>query len=130
MAGGNAVPREALRRKVDELEAELAGEGAGPLEKLLASNVALAWLSANEAETAAAAAREASPPRAEYLDRRRDRARKRLEGAARTLAVVRKLLRPAPAPIEVATRLGRGRGGPAAAARARQNVPCGAGVAN
>jgi hypothetical protein len=117
--GGQVVLKEATLRRANELEAELAGPDAAPLEKVLAGHVGTCWLAAAEAELTAANARGAPPARADFLDRRRDRARKRLESAARTMALVHKLLRPAPAPLEVATRLG------AAATRtaARQGTP-------
>ncbi len=118
--GGHALGKEAAMRRATELEAELAGPDASPLEKLLAGHVTVAWLAAAEAEATAAANGKAAPlPRADFLDRRRDRAHKRLESALKTLAIVRKLLRPAPSPVEVATRLG----GVAARAAARQNAP-------
>jgi hypothetical protein len=117
--GGQVVLKEATLRRANEIEAELAGPDASPLEKVLAGNVAVAWLAAAEAELTALHSRSGPPARADFLDRRRDRARKRLEGAARTLALVRKLLRPAPAPLEEATRLGAA----AARAAARQAAP-------
>jgi hypothetical protein len=102
--GGQPVLKEATVRQATELENDLAGAHASPLEKVLASHVAASWLAVAEARTTAANARSASLPQAEYLDRRRDRAGQRLESAAKTLALVRKLILPAPAPIEVATR--------------------------
>ena len=104
-AGGDSITREAIVRKAGAVEAEFAGPDASPLERLLAASVAVCWLGAAEAEIAAADGAAGPTPKAEYLDRRRDRARKRLESALKTLALVRKLLRPTPAPPGVASRL-------------------------
>ena len=117
--GGQPAIKEATLRRANELETELAGNDPSPLEKVLASHVAVAWLAAAEAETTAVNGRSMPVGHAEFLDRRRDRAGKRLESAAKTLAIVRKLLLPAPAPIEIATRLG----GQAARAATRMNAP-------
>jgi hypothetical protein len=127
-AAGSTVHVEAILRRTAALEAELAGEGAPPLERLLAGHVGTCWLAACEAEMTAANARGAAPPRASFLDQRRDRAGRRLEGAVKTLAVVKKLLRPAPSPVEVATRL---HGAPKRPGRRHAApAPCGAGVEN
>jgi hypothetical protein len=123
-ADGNLVIKEATCRKARELEAEVAGTDPSPLEKLLAGNIVLAWLSAAEAEVTAAVAKKPTPAQADYLDRRRHRAHKRLESAVKAMAVVRKLLYPSPAPIEVATRMG----GVAARAARRPSMPACAGV--
>jgi hypothetical protein len=127
-AGGSTVHVEAFLRRTAALEDDLAGEGAAPLERVLAGHVATCWLAAAEAEMTAANARGAAPPRASFLDQRRDRAGRRLEGAVKTFALVRKLLRPAPSPVEVATRL---RGAPQRPGRRHAApAPCGAGVEN
>jgi hypothetical protein len=102
--GTNAALKECIMRRVEGLEAELAGPDAPPLERLLASSVATSWLAATEAELTAARAKGAPVPHVEFLDRRRDRARKRLEGSVKTMALVKKLLRPALSPIQIATR--------------------------
>jgi hypothetical protein len=127
-AEGNVAVKEASYRKARELEAEVAGNDPSPLEKLLANNIVIAWLSAAEAEVTAAVAKGVTPAQADYLDRRRHRAHKRLESAVKAMAVVRKLLYPSPAPIEVATRLG----GKAHCGVRRQSAsPCvGVGVEN
>jgi hypothetical protein len=116
--GGQPVLKEATVRQANDLENELTGPDASPLEKVLAGHVAASWLAVAEARTTAANARSASLPQAEYLDRRRDRAGQRLESAAKTMALVKKLLRPAPSPVEVATRTA----GVAGRATARQGV--------
>jgi hypothetical protein len=86
--GGHVALKETNLRRARQLEAELAGPDASPLEQVLAENVAVAWLAVNEAELTALHSRSGPLPRADFLDRRRARARKRLESAARTLALV------------------------------------------
>jgi hypothetical protein len=129
--GGQPAVKEAMVRHAAEMEADLAGgPGASALEKVLAGHVTLAWLAESEAEVTAASAatgRTVPLPHADFLDRRRERASKRLESATKNFAVVRKLLLPAPAPIEVATRLG---GAAARAARRRDPATEPVGVAN
>jgi hypothetical protein len=126
-AAGSTVTKEAVLRRAAALEADLAGEGAGPLERVLAGHVATCWLAACEAEITAAGARGAAPPRANFLDQRRDRAGRRLEGAVKTLALVKKLLRPAVSPLDIATRAAHGRRA-GARQNGRQEVPVAAGV--
>jgi hypothetical protein len=126
-AAGSTVHIEAILRRAAALEAQLAGESAAPLERLLAGHVGTCWLAACEAEITAANARGAAPPRANFLDQRRDRAGRRLEGAVKTLALVRKLLRPAVSPLDIATRQATGRRAGARQNR-RQEVPVAAGV--
>jgi hypothetical protein len=126
-AAGSVVTKEAILRRTATLEAELAGPDAPPLEKVLAGHVGTCWLAACEAEITAPNARGATPPRADFLDRRRDRAGKRLEGAVKALALVRKLLRPAVSPLDIATRAAPGRHAGARQNR-RQEAPVAAGV--
>jgi hypothetical protein len=95
-AGKNLVAREALRRKLAALRAELAGPTPTPIERLLAERAALCWLAVYEFE--AAAAQQLGPialALADYYQRRIDRAHKRYLTALRTLATVRKLAVPA-----------------------------------
>jgi hypothetical protein len=127
-AAGCTVHVEAFLRRAAALEAELAGPDAPPLEKVLAGHVGTCWLAACEAEITAANARAAPPPRANFLDQRRDRAGRRLEGAVKTLALVKKLLRPAVSPLDIATRAAHGRRA-GARQNGRQEVPVAAGVA-
>jgi hypothetical protein len=127
-AGGSVVTKEAILRRAAALEDELVGPDPPPLEKVLAGHVGTCWLATCEAEITAANARGGAPPRANFLDQRRDRAGRRLEGAVKTLALVRKLLRPAPSPVEVATRLRGAAGRPGR--RHAAPAPCGVGVEN
>jgi hypothetical protein len=127
-AGGSVVTKEAILRRAGALEAELAGPDAPPLEKVLAGHVGTCWLAAAEAEVTAAKARGAPPPRANFLDQRRDRAQRRLESSVKTLALVKKLLRPAVSPLDIATRAAHGRRA-GASQNGRQQVPVAVGGA-
>jgi hypothetical protein len=104
-AAGDITLKEAILRRIEELKSELAPADAPLLERILAANVALGWLAVHEAELTAANAQGALPPRADYLDRRRDRAHRRLESAVKTMSLVKKLLQPTPSPLEIATRV-------------------------
>jgi hypothetical protein len=103
----NPMLTEPAMLRVAALEAELAPIGSCPEIRLAAQNVAVCWLAAYEAEITASKAAKHKKMRgqSEHCDRRRDRAQRRYQAALRTLATVRKLLRPALKPIEVATRL-------------------------
>jgi hypothetical protein len=95
VSGPNLLMREALRRKLAELKAELLpGPATTPLEELLVERVGAGWLQTAYADAAAAQAREKALDLAqlEQQQRRQERAQKGYLAAIRTLAVVRKLL--------------------------------------
>jgi hypothetical protein len=108
VVGVNTLAKEALVAKLTGLKQELAGESPSPLERLLCERVVACWLAVNEVDLTAAGARGLSLAQAKFHEHRRDRAHQRFLQATKTLAIVRKLLRPAPSPVEVATRLGAG----------------------
>ncbi len=103
----NPLLTESAMKRVAALEEELGQEVTCPAERLAAQNVAVCWLAVYEAEITASKTlnRKKLHAKAEHCDRRRDRAHRRYQAALRTLATLRKLLRPALKPIEVATRL-------------------------
>ena len=103
----NPMLTESSMLRVAALEAELAPAGSSPEVRLAAQNVAFCWLAAYEAEITASKTvkRKKLQKQTDHCDRRRDRAHRRYQAALRTLAAVRKLLRPLPTPIEIATRL-------------------------
>ncbi len=104
-AGGNPVLTEAHLRFANEEKTNLAGADASPLEQLLAEHAATCWLARYEAQRTADQNLAQAPARVACLDLRLDRASRRYESALKTLAVVRKLDRPAPRPIDIATKL-------------------------
>jgi hypothetical protein len=95
MAGKDVGFREAVRRKLELLRADLLGENPTPVERLLAERVAACWLQVQDAELRAAQARDATLRQAEFHQKRMDAANRRLLAAVKTLALVRKLAVPA-----------------------------------
>jgi hypothetical protein len=75
-------PIETLRQELNDVAAELAGENPTPIEEMLASTVALAWFDLRVAEADAVVQRKLSNERADYAERRVDRAHRRLMSAA------------------------------------------------
>jgi hypothetical protein len=108
MAGDNVMMFESWRRQVEQLKAEVAGESASPLERLLAGRVGAAWLQVQCADAGGVVVQGGRPADEATALRRQDAAHRRLLGAIKTLAVVRRLLRPPVSPVEVASRLGAG----------------------
>jgi hypothetical protein len=93
-AGNNLAIQEASERKLKALVAELAGPDPTPIERLLAERAAVCWWLVHEYERRYAA--ESSMPiiRADYQQRRLDRAHRRFLTALKTLATVRRLALP------------------------------------
>jgi hypothetical protein len=102
--GTNLLLGEAMRRRLRELRDELGG-GRSPVEGLLVSRVLLSWMQANHYDCLAAQALVGSQ-RLRELQKLQDAAHRRHLAALKTLAIVRKLMTPAPSPVQVATRLG------------------------
>jgi len=91
------VAREAMGRKLEGMRREILGEGATPLEGLLADRVVLCWLQLYYAEIkhAEMALRDAPDidwTQDEYHQRRVDRLQRRYVAAIKGLAQVRRLL--------------------------------------
>jgi hypothetical protein len=95
-AGGQSVlVQEAIRRKLDSIQAELEGESPTPVERLLAERATLCWFMANWHESVFTNADGWPEHQAELQQRKIDRAHARFLSAVRTLAQVRKLAVPA-----------------------------------
>jgi hypothetical protein len=97
VAGANPLVAEALRRRLATMRAELGGPAPSPLEALLVRRVLACWLQAQHADLEAARLLEqgtVSLTSASYSLKRQDRANARFLAAARSLAVVRRLLAP------------------------------------
>jgi hypothetical protein len=95
--------KEVMEARCEQLRAELAGEGAGELEKLLAAQAALCYLrlAVCEQRYDEATSGEHSIAAGLYWEKRLTAAHRRYEGSLVALARVRRLLRPA-RPINVA----------------------------
>jgi hypothetical protein len=89
----DAWQREALRCKAALLLDELAPPGSTPVERIMAERVVVGYFDAHYAHQTDYIVHGRSQPliEAEYLERRRDRADRRLGRAAEELARVRKL---------------------------------------
>jgi hypothetical protein len=105
VARGNILLHEAVRCHLAALREELAPESATPLERLLASRVALCWAMSHLADTEALAKDQGASEQGPHAQRRQDAAHRRLLTAARQLAWATKLLRKAPSPIQVSAAL-------------------------
>jgi hypothetical protein len=101
-AGGDLLAGEAIRRRMDELEAELAGPSPSPLEKLLAQRCTLCWAQAHLADLDAVRSGRVATPQGAHALRRQDSAQRRYLQALKALATVRRLLKPPLSPVELA----------------------------
>jgi hypothetical protein len=104
IAGDNRLFAEGIRACIANLRSEVAGPTPTPLEELLASSVALSWLEACNVSTRFAQVFKegASWERVREYSRWQDRTHRRFLAACRTLAQVRRLLRPTVAQVNIA----------------------------
>ena len=100
-AGPNLLLAESLKRKLAALKAELGGASPSPLEKLLAERISTSWLQVTYFDGLLAQAGGAGEARLRALQRQQDAAHRRHLAGIKQLALVRKLLRPAPSPLEL-----------------------------
>lgn len=106
VAGSDLFVAESVRRKLDELKAELSGPSPTPLESLVIERVLACWLQAHYADASYAQARgpgSTAAVRTELM-KRQESAQRRYLASVKQLAVVRKLqagVRP-PAPLRLA----------------------------
>jgi len=102
-AGDDPLLQEVLPRTLDSMKAELAGENPSPLERLLVERVAATWFLLLYLETLYAQHRGELTMAQEYHHQKcLDRAHRRHLSAIRTLAQVRKLLKPTVAQVNIA----------------------------
>jgi hypothetical protein len=94
---------EAVRRKLTEMREELGHEAAGELERLLIERVVVTWLRVQHAEHMKTAnMKEDTPLRTTLaLDRLLGTAHRNFLSACKTLAQVRRLLRPKVAQVNI-----------------------------
>jgi hypothetical protein len=104
IAGPNLLLRESVERKAEQLRAELAGPGPSPLERLLVERVIACWLQTQYADAAYAQQQNPSPGQHTAALKRQAGSHQRYLHAIKTLATVRKLLRPALSPVDLALR--------------------------
>jgi hypothetical protein len=104
VAGRNLLLHECVQRKLEQLNQELAGEDPTPLERLLVARVVAGWLQTEYADAAYAEMKNPSPAQHAAAMRRQASAQQRYLQAIKTLATVRKLLRPPVSPVDLALR--------------------------
>ncbi len=100
-AGKNLLLRESIERKAVDLQAEVAGPDASPLERFLAERIVATWLQVNYLDALVAQNESAAPAVLRELAKRQESAERRHQAALKQLALVRKLLRRAPSPLEL-----------------------------
>jgi hypothetical protein len=101
IAGPNLLLRESVERKAEQLRAELAGPEPSPLEKLLVERVIACWLQVQYADAAYAQQTSPSPGQHTAALKRQAGSHQRYLHSIKTLATVRKLLKPAPSTLEL-----------------------------
>jgi hypothetical protein len=100
-AGQSLLVKESVRRRLDELQAELAGPAPSPLEKLLVERVVVCWAQAYLADLDALGKDRAGSQQASFAQRRQSAAQARYLAAVKQLAAVRKLCKAAPSPVQL-----------------------------
>ena len=125
VAGRNLLLLESARRKAEQLRAELAGPAPSPLERLLIERIVATWLQVHYSDASYAQLKGNSPALHTAALRRQNSAQQRHLQAAKALAAVRRLLRPAPSPLEL-LRAPVGETSPATPRRAGGLPRCGA----
>jgi hypothetical protein len=98
-SGKSLLARESISRRLDELQAELAGPSPSPLEKLLVERLVLCWAQGYLADLDAM--QKAGTPQAAHAQQRANSAQHRYLAAIKQLALVRKLLKPAPSTLDL-----------------------------
>jgi hypothetical protein len=103
-AGRCLTAKEAITRQMNELRARLAATAASELECLLIDRICLSWLQVYHGDIDLAQQLLANPgasPVSQAAQKRLDAAHRRFITATKALAVLQKLVRPAPSPFEL-----------------------------
>jgi hypothetical protein len=108
LCGKNGAVREAMKGQLDAMRTEPGLAEATALEKPLIQRIVLTWLQAHQADLEVAGhiqKEEGGWHLTACSQRRQQQAHQRLISSIKTLATVRRLLRPTPSPVEVASLL-------------------------
>jgi hypothetical protein len=130
LAGRSLLARESIRRRMDELRAELAGPAPSAVERLLVGRVVVCWAQVHLADLEATQKARAGPQGA-HAERRQSGAQARYLAALKMLTLVRKLAWPPLSPLALlGTPIGETSPAPATPRRDAGLPLCGAGVEN
>ena len=104
MSTGNSATTELIPHELNQIKKDLAGASPSPMERLIVDRIAVSWLHLHLVETRYAnRARERMPFREEeYYQKLIDRTQRRYLAAIKSLAQVRRLLRPEIAMVNIA----------------------------
>jgi len=95
LIGGGVSPlSDATTRAMAALHLDIVGPAPTPLERLLADRIVLCWLQVHYADIVCARVQGGTVQQREYYQRCQERAQRRYLSAIRSLACVRRLLRP------------------------------------
>lgn len=103
--GKNKASQEAIRRQIESMREELALDACTPLERLLVERICTCWVDVHCCEISAAnhlKKQSEAAPASVAGQKRLDRAQGRFLAAVKTLAQVKKMLRPPVSRVEVA----------------------------
>jgi hypothetical protein len=100
-AGKDLFFQESLRRQAAQLRTDLAGPEASPLEQLLVERVVACWIQVSYSDAAYAQMRGATFAQDAAAQKKQNAAQTRYLQAIKQLAIVRKLLKPAPSPLDL-----------------------------
>ena len=102
-SGGDPVTEKALLVQLENMRQEVAAPATSPLERLLAERIVACWLQLHYAELLYVQnLPDFAQEQDEYYQKRLDRLNRRYLSAIRSLAQVRKLLKPSAAQINIA----------------------------
>ena len=94
ISGKNLLRKESLERKLDLMQADLAGSNPTSIEVLLVDRIVTCWLHLHHLEMLYAQNDRMTPEISTYFQKCIDRAQRRYLSAIKTLAVVRRLALP------------------------------------
>ena len=103
ISGDDLITQETIPRHLSDMRRELAGDNPSPMESLLVERIVACWLQLQYYEVLYAQNfRQLSLRQSESQQKRIDQAHRRYLSAIRTLAQVRKLVKPSVAQINIA----------------------------
>lgn len=96
IAGKSPLLHESIGRSLDELRAELVGEGCSPLEGLAIERVVASWLHVQHVDTSYPSTDGLSTTTARFVLQLRESAQRRFDASVKSLATLRRLLAETP----------------------------------